>query len=381
MENKKTLQECFENLEDPRKDDVDHNFMEILIITVLATLCGANGFNQIELFGKSREKWLKKFLTLKNGIPSHDTFNRVLSAINPKKFHECFIEWVDTIREKISKEIIAVDGKTIRRACKKSNGNKATHIVSAWAKSNSLVLGQLKVDEKSNEITAIPELLQLLDIKDCIITIDAMGTQSEIVKTIVKSEADYVLALKENQGTLHSDVELYFDEEILTKSQKELEAEQVYYKTLEKDHGRIEKREYYLVQDVSWMDKMHLEKWENLAGIGMVISERTINEKTSKFVRYYITSSINGVKEFARAVRHHWSIENELHWCLDIGFREDENRARTDNSAENLNVIRHITMNMLKNEKSCKQGIEAKRLQCAWNDKYLEKVLKTELKI
>ena len=211
---KKTLAECFDGLEDPRKKEVDHKFIDIMIITVLAVLCGANGFNEIEIFGKSKEKWLRTFLELNNGIPSHDTFNRVLSLINPKEFHNCFMDWVSTLYQKISREIVSLDGKTVRRTREKSNGKKPIHVVSAWANANKLVLGQIKVDEKSNEITAIPELLKLLDVKGCIITIDAMGTQTEIAKTIIESGAEYVLALKENQETLHNDVKLYFDEEI-----------------------------------------------------------------------------------------------------------------------------------------------------------------------
>lgn len=373
---KKTLAECFDEMKDPRKNDVDHKFIDIMIITVLAVLCGANGFNEIELFGKSKEKWLRTFLALTEGIPSHDTFNRVLSLINPQEFHNCFMEWVTTLREKISREIVAIDGKTVRRTREKSSGKKPIHVVSAWANANKLVLGQIKVDEKSNEITAIPELLNLLDVEGCIITIDAMGTQTDIAKTIIDSGAEYVLALKENQPTLHDDVKLYFDEEIITESKKTLEEKGVYYKTLEKDHGRIEKREYYMVKDISWLDEIHKNKWVKLSAIGMIISERTINDETSTYTRLHIMSDIKDVKEYANAIRNHWGIENELHWCLDVGFREDESRARKDNSAENLNIIRHWATNLLKHEKSVKQGIQAKRLKCGWDEKYLLKVLK-----
>ena len=220
---KKTLAECFENLPDPRKRiDIEHKLMDIIIIAIIAVMCGANGFNEIEIFGKSKKKWFKKFLELSNGIPSHDTFNRVLSALNPNEFHKCFMNWVSTLYEKISREIISIDGKTARRTKEKIKNQKAIHVVSAWANENKLVLGQIKVDDKSNEITAIPELLKLLDINGCIITIDAMGTQTEIAETIINNAGEYVLALKENQKTLHDDVELYFDEEILNKPKKEL---------------------------------------------------------------------------------------------------------------------------------------------------------------
>ena len=244
---KKTLVECFENLSDPRtRLDISHKLIDIITITILAIMCGANGFNEIETFGKSKKNWLKKFLELPNGIPSHDTFNRILSILNPVEFHSCFMEWVNTLYEKISKEIISIDGKTARRT--KDKNKKAIHVVSAWANKNKLVLGQIKVDDKSNEITAIPELLKLLDINGCIITIDAMGTQTEIAKTIVSGGGEYVLALKDNQKTLHDDVKLYFDEEVLSKPKKELTKNEIYYKTFEKDHGRIEKREYYMVK-------------------------------------------------------------------------------------------------------------------------------------
>lgn len=377
---KKTLVQCFENLSDPRNTSViDHKLIDIIVITVLAVLCGANGFNEIETFGKSKEKWLGKFLELPNGIPSHDTFNRVFGALNPNEFHKCFIDWVDTLYENISREIISIDGKTARRTKCKSKNQKAIHVVSAWANKNKLVLGQIKVDDKSNEITAIPELLKVLDIRGCIITIDAMGTQTEIAETIVYSGAEYVLALKENQKTLHDDVELYFNDEVLTKTKKELTKDEIYLKTVEKDHGRIEKREYYMVKDISWLD--NADRWSNLFAIGMVNSEVDENGIITCYRRFYIMSKIKNVEEFSKAVRGHWGIETSLHWCLDVGFREDESRARNDNSAENLNVIRHMTLNMLKKETSLKAGIAGKRLKCGWDEKYLEKVLMTAFQI
>ena len=377
---KKTLVECFENLTDPRNiSDISHKLNDIIVITILGILCGANGFNEIETFGKSKETWLRNFLELPNGIPSHDTFNRVLSALNTIEFHECFIEWVSTLYEKISREIISVDGKTARRTKGKSNKQKAIHVVSAWANKNKLVLGQIKVDDKSNEITAIPELLKTLDINGCIITIDAMGTQTEIAKTIVNAGAEYVLALKENQKTLHDDVELYFKEEVLTKTKKELTENEIYCKTIEKDHGRIEKRQYYMVKDISWIDNK--DKWLNLSAIGMVVSEKQENNVTTTSERFYIMSEIQDVEEFSKAVRGHWGIETSLHWCLDVGFREDESRARKDNSAENLNIIRHMTLNMLKKENSLKCGISGKRLKCGWDERYLEKILMATFQI
>jgi predicted transposase YbfD/YdcC len=315
---------------------------------------------------------LTKFLKLPNGIPSHETFNRVISALNPIQFHECFMDWVSTLYEKISREIISIDGKTARRT--KGKKTKAIHVVSAWANKNKLVLGQIKVDDKSNEITAIPELLKALDVNGCIITIDALGTQTEIAETIVNSGAEYVLALKENQKTLHDDVELYFTEEILKQKKKDMERDGIYCKTIEKDHGRIEKREYYKIDDISWLSNTN--RWINLQSIGMVVCEVRENDETTVSRRFYIMSKINDVKEFATSVRGHWGVEASLHWCLDVGFREDESRARKDNSAENLNIIRHMTLNMLKKETSMKAGIARKRLKCGWDEDYFEKVLK-----
>ena len=374
---KKTLIESFKNLSDPRTSDVDHKLIDIVVISILSILCGANGFNEMEAFGTSKEKWLRKYLELPHGIPSHDTFNRVLSALDPVEFHKCFMDWVSILYEKISKEIISVDGKTIRRT--KEKAKKAIHVVSAWANKNKLVLGQIKVNDKSNEITAIPELLKTLDINGCIITIDAMGTQTEIAKTIVDSGAEYVLALKKNQKKLHDDVKLHFNNEVLTKTKKELKQEGTYYRTLEKNHGRIEKREYYMVKDISCIN--NIDKWPNLAAIGMVINEIQENDKITCEKRFYIMSEIKNIQEFSESVRKHWGIETSLHWCLDVGFREDESRARKDNAAENLNIIRHISLNMLKKETSLKSGIAGKRLKCGWDESYMEKVLKVGFEI
>jgi predicted transposase YbfD/YdcC len=369
---KKTMLECFGEISDLRDtNDIKHKLIDIVVTTVLAVLCGANTWNDIEDFGKSKEEWLRKFLELPFGIPSHDTFNRVFSMLDPKEFHECFREWVSTLYEKIAREIISVDGKTVRRS--KSKNKSAIHVVSAWANKNKLVLGQIKVDEKSNEITAIPELLKALDINGCIVTIDAIGTQVDIVEEIVKSGAEYVLALKENQKNLHNDVKLYIEEEVLPKSKKELKENGIYYKTLEKNHGRIEKREYYFIRKVEWLDQF--KRWPKLSAIGMVLSERQENDKTTIDSRLYITSDIKDVFEFASSVRGHWGVENELHWCLDVGLREDESRVRKDHSAENLNIIRHMTMNMLKKEKTLKRGIQGKRLKCSWDETYLGKVI------
>lgn len=376
---KKTLIESFENIEDPREYNISHKLIDIILIAILAILCGADDFEEMETFGISKEKWLRKYLKLPYGIPSHDTFNRVLSALDSVEFHKCFMDWVSLLYEKISKEIISIDGKTIRRTKDKAKNLKAAHIVSAWANKNQMVLGQLKVDDKSNEITAIPELLKLLDIQGCIITIDAMGTQTNIAKTIVKGGAEYILPVKENQKTLHDELEAYFNDEIIPKSIKELLEDGIYHKTLEKNHGRIEKRQYYMSKDITCISNP--DKWPNIKGIGMTINIVQENNKVSHKQKFYIMSDIENVYEFSKAVRSHWGVETSLHWCLDVGFREDESRARKDNVAENLNIIRHMTLNMLKKEKSVKSGIARKRLKCGWDESYMEKVLKAGFEI
>lgn len=376
---KKTLIESFENIEDHRESNISHKLIDIIVIAILAILCGANDFKEMEAFGISKEKWFRKYLELPHGIPSHDTFNRVLSAIDPIEFHKCFMDWVNILYEKISKEIVSIDGKTIRRTKDIAKNKKATHIVSAWANKNQLALGQLKVDDKSNEITAIPELLKLLDIKDCIITIDAMGTQTDIAKTIVKGGAEYILPVKENQKTLHDELEKYFNDEIIPKPMEKLLEDSIYNKTLEKNHGRIEKRQYYMSKDITCISNP--DKWPNIKAIGMTINIVRENNKLSHKQKFYIMSDIENVYEFSRAARGHWGVETSLHWCLDVGFREDESRARKDNAAENLNVIRQMTLNMLKKEKSMKSGIAGKRLKCGWDEGYMEKVLKTGFEI
>lgn len=370
----KALIECLVKVKDPRAvNGLDHKLIDILVITILAVICGADTWVEIALFGNEKIEWFKKFLELKNGIPSHDTFGRVFAAINPTEFHNAFIDWINDIRE-IIPGVVSIDGKTVRRTKDKENGKRAIHVVSAWANVNSLVLGQLKVDEKTNEITAIPELLKLLDVKNCIITIDAMGTQKDIAETIKDCGGDYILSLKENQKTLHDDVELYFQTEILTQEKGKLKKEEKYYKELDNSHGRIEKREYYVENQIDWLDQK--EDWKGLQGIGLCVSEVTREGKTTVNYSYAIYSVANFTAEnFGKAKRSHWGIENGLHWVLDIAFREDESRARKGNSAENLNIIRHMALNLLKQEKTLKVGIKAKRLRCGWNQDYLLKVL------
>lgn len=374
---KKSLIDCFSSINDYRKGNgVEHNLLDVMLIAILATLCGADCWTEVAYFGEAKKEWLSKFLELPHGIPSHDTFGRIFAAVNPEEFHNAFIEWVQTLGEILKNQVIAIDGKTARRTKDKANGKNALHVVSAWASENKLVLGQIKVDTKSNEITAIPELLKLLDINGCIITIDAMGTQKEIAKEIIKGNGDYILALKENHKTLHDDVELFFKEDVLGQNSAHLAEQGLYYKTMDNSHGRLETRQYYVWNDIEWLFQKN--DWIGLEGIGLCISSREENENKSVEYSYFIHSIKGCTAElFGKSKRSHWGVENSLHWCLDIGFREDESRARKDNSAENLNILRHMALNLLKQEKTAKMGLKSKRLKCGWDESYLLKVLDT----
>ena len=358
-----SILEHFQVIEDPRVvGRCDHKLIDIITIAICAVISGADAWQHVRNYGVAKEDWLRTFLELPNGIPSHYTFNRVFRFIDPVKFQECFLSWIRS-----DGEIIAIDGKTARRSYDSASEKPAIHMISAWAKENHMVVGQLKVDDKSNEITAIPKLLEILDVNGCIVTIDAMGCQKEIAQKIVDEGGDYALALKENQGTLHDDVKLYFD------NLEKCKAEYDHYRVTEKGHGRMETREYLITSDVEWLDPEG--KWKNLSGIGMVRSERLVNGQRSAEIRYYITSRMLDAKKFGEVVRSHWGIENSLHWVLDVAFREDESRVRKDNAPENLSVLRRIALNLLKKDKTKKTGIAGKRHIAGWDNAYLEKIL------
>jgi len=360
----------FEELPDPRHHNKKHKLIDIMTIAICASICSADTFKQIEDFGNAKIKWFKKFLELPFGIPSHDTFGRVFACIDPKEFQRCFINWVQAIQEVMEGEIIAVDGKTLRRSFDSNTDKKAIHMVSAWASDHGFVLGQIKTEEKSNEITAIPKLLKMLELTDCTVTIDAMGCQKKIAKTIVNKGADYLFSLKGNQSNLHDDVKLFFDGCIKDKFKG---IPHSFHRTVDGDHGRIETREFWTVSDIDWLPWK--SQWEGLKSIGMVESERQIGNKISKEKRYFISSLNSNAESFGKAVRKHWGIENSLHWTLDIAFREDESRIRKDNAPENFAVLRHISLNLLKNEKTFKGSIKTKRLMAGWENSYLEKVI------
>ncbi len=377
MENSKkiTFLNCMGKVTDPRKPyNQMHVFLDIVAIAVLATLCGADTWNEIESWGNACKEWLSTFLVLKNGIPSHDTFNRVFQMIDPEEFHGVFLEWV---REAVAdvKGVVAIDGKTVRRSRDAKKGKKAIHVVSAWSSEHSLVLGQEKVDEKTNEINAIPELLKKLAIGGCTVTIDAMGTQKKIARQIVAKKADYILQVKGNQETLEDGISEYFEKEVFTKKKKDLEEEGAYYKDLCKDHGRIETREYYIEKNITWM-KDASKEWDGLKGIGACRSTVEENGTTTTSTSYAIFSDPEMTAEkYGKCKRSHWEVENSLHWCLDIAFNEDQSRMRSGYAAENMNVLRHMCLNMLKQEKSCRMGIKGKRKKCGWDHEYLIKVL------
>jgi len=324
----------------------------------------------LELFGKSKKGWLQGFLELPNGIPSHDTFGRVFARLDAQQFRARFLEWVQAVSAVTRGQVIAIDGKTVRRSHDKSLGKSAIHMVSAWASENRLVLGQTKVAEKSNEITAIPELLALLDVAGCIVTIDAMGCQKEIARLIIEESGDYVLALKANQGQLYREVQELFEDEGLVS------AEGDFHEAVNKGHGRVEHRRCWSIADAEYLSYLNPHgEWPGLRSVAKVTGERRIGEENSKESRYYISSLPGDAEQLLWAVRTHWGIENSLHWVLDIAFREDESRVRKGHGPENLATIRHTALNLLRQETTSKGGVKARRLRAGWDEDYLLKVL------
>ncbi len=374
-ENNVSLIGCMQEVPDPRAPyNQKHKFLDIIIIAITAILCGMDTWNEIEDWANSKKDWLERFLELPGGIPSHDTINRVFQMMDPKKFHDAFFRWTGAVAGKIE-GVVAIDGKTVRRSRDNSKENRPIHVVSAWASEASLVLGQMRVNEKTNEIKAIPELLDILCLKGCVVTIDAMGTQKDIAEKIIEKEADYILQVKGNQEKLMEDIALYFEKDMFPCKKSELEKEGRYYKEICFEHGRQETREYYVENNICWLKENH-SGWKGMRGIGACISTVTERGKTTTSISYSIYSRAGmDAEEYGKSKRAHWGIENSLHWVLDIGFREDESRMRAGNAAENVNVLRHIGTNLLKQEKSCKMGIASKRKKCGYDMDYLYRVL------
>lgn len=343
-----------------------YDLESILLIGIISVICGAESWNEMEDYAYSKEAFLRSFLKRPNGIPSHDTFNRVFSNIDSSQFETCFIEWVSDLAKLNPKEVIAIDGKTIRGA--KANGRKSpVHMVSAWANENNVVLGQVKVSEKSNEITAIPKLLEVLSIEDTIITIDAMGCQREIATAIIDKDADYILAVKENQAQLYQDIQDEFRFGPFFKI----------HESQDLDHGRIETRKCSIITDFKFIEQQN--QWKNLTTIIKIESIREFknsDKPTQSASRYYISSLLANPEDFQRAIRSHWAIENKLHWTLDVAFSEDASRKRIANAAQNFSILNKIALNLLKNEKSSKVGVKSRRLKAGWDNDYLMKVLK-----
>jgi len=361
----------FANIEDPRVNVHNqwHSLEDILMLTILAVLCGADTWTEVESFGKAKQKWLQTFLELRNGIPSHDTLGRIFSLIDPEQFQLAFLSWVSSLVS-LRGEFLAIDGKTARRAYEEGGRQGALHMVNAWAVTNHMVFGQLRTAQKSNEITAIPELLARLDLTDCTVSIDAMGTQTEIAAKIIERGGDYSLSLKANQPTMLEQTADFFE----TAKAKPCASVVIETHTeIDGDHGRIETREYGVAAIPEYFTGV--ERWAGLEAIGYVVRQRDINNVVTTETAYYLLSYSNDVARFAQSVRGHWGVENSMHWSLDVSFNEDQSRVRIGYASENLAVVRHIALNLLKSEKSLKHGITAKRKRAGWDHRYLEKLL------
>jgi predicted transposase YbfD/YdcC len=364
------LQDHFVELTDPRRREVTHPLINVVVIAVCAVICGADDFVAIAKWGRTKRDWLAKVLDLSHGIPSHDRFNAIFAAIKPAEFEQCLLSWITALHEVTDGQIVAIDGKTLRRSFDKASGKAAIHMVSAWASANHISLGQVVTDAKSNEITAIPKLLEMLEIQGSLVTIDAMGCQTEIAQQIVDQGSDYCLAAKGNQRTLSRGIMDHFEDHLAddfarTKVRR--------HETKERGHGREEERTYFIcpVPD----DLPDRERWAGLKAIGVAIGNTLRDGKECLDVRYYILSRYLSGRRFAEAVRTHWAIENRLHWQLDVTFQEDQCRLRKGHADANFSSLRRTALSLLKNEPTAKVGIKNKRLLAGWDETYLAKVL------
>ncbi len=365
----RNLKDHFAPLPDPRVGPAKrHELLDILMIAVCAMLCGAEGFTEIAQCGRCKAEWFKSWLALPHGIPSHDTFNRVFGLIDPAKFRDCFLAWTQSLRQVVVGELVALDGKTLRHS--RARGHGPIHLVNVWAARNRLVLGQLKVDDHSNEITALPPLLRALELAGCVVTVDAMGCQKTVAKEIHEADADYVLALKGNQGTLHAEVQAFLDD---AHARGFAGLAHQFTQTLEKDHGRIETRRYWITEAIAWLADR--PQWEALRSVGMVEAVREVQGKSTTQRRYYLSSLPAQVERFAAAVRGHWEIENCLHWVLDVQMGEDRCAVRQQNAAQNLATLRALCLNQLRRDQRVKLGIRAKQKAAGWDHQYLASLL------
>lgn len=374
MSPKTSIEEYFGELEDPRDTrNRKHPLMNIITIAILGVMCGADGWVDIERYGKAKQTWLATFLDLSEGIPSHDTFGRVFRWLDADAFQQQFMAWTASLCERTAGQFVRIDGKKLRRSHDKMHGKDGIWMVSAWMEEHRLVLGQEKVDEKSNEITAIPQLLAALDIAGCIVTIDAIGTQTTIAQTIVQAGADYILPVKDNQGTLHEDLAMLFEGFEATNYADETFDS---YKQVTEAHGRREIRHCWVVDDPQY--RAYLRRapdWPHLTSLVKLVSVRITDKKTEVSTRYFISSWQASAQTFVHRIRDHWQIENSLHWVLDIAFREDESRIRKDRAPQNMAVLRHMATNLLKRDTSTQVGIAAKRKMAGWDNDYLLSVL------
>jgi len=362
-----SLLTILEEVPDPRVTAiVDHDRPDILTIAPCAILCGGDSFYDMEEFGEVRLDWLKTFLRLRNGAPTHDTYNRVFQAVDPEQFGDALARWTQSVRTVLGGEVVALDGKTLRRAL--NQGEDARVIVSAWATGSGLLLGQRKVKNKSNEITAVPELLRALELAGCIVTADALHCQKDIAKEIIEADADYVLALKGNQGTAFAEIKTFLDDAIERQA-----ANLMFHETTDKGHGRVEVRRYWQTEQIQWFADR--EAWEGLRSVGVVEAWRTVHGKESVERRYYLSSLTAEAKRFGRAVRGHWGVENGLHWVLDVVFGEDQSRARSGCAAENLAATRRLAINLLRRDKTCKRSLKGKLMRAAIDPDYLKRIL------
>jgi predicted transposase YbfD/YdcC len=364
------IKDHFEELTDPRRRQPVYPLINIVTIAICAVICGADDFVSISEWGRLRRDWLEKFLDLSAGIPSHDRFNAVLAALKPAEFERCLLSWISALHEISDGQVVAIDGKTLRRSFDAASSKSAIHMVSAWATANCISLGQVVVDDKSNEITAIPKLLEMLELSGCLVTIDAMGCQTEIAAAIVAQQADYVLAVKGNQPTLHEGILDYFGDHLEDDFAR---VKASVHRTKERGHGRQERREYYVCPVPENLPDR--QRWTKLKAIGMAVTWVLCGGRETCEARYYILSQCLSARRFGQAVRGHWGIENRLHWQLDVTFQEDQSRLRKGHADVNFSSLRRTALSLLKNNKTLKVGVKNKRLAAGWSEDYLAQIL------